>query len=112
MQTSAIVTPKVSRSIGTSFVAVGGYTPAGSIGAIISGLVIANTLGGLVNVTVTLYDGTNDTNLMLARPCNGGDSIVLGGDIFKALLVNGWFIRVKSSIIGSLDASMFVVEVT
>lgn len=110
MQTTTIVTPKVSRAVGTALTAIGGYTPAGAIGAIIMGIVVANISAGSVNVTVTVFDGANDTNLVFARPCAIGDSVVLGGDILKAALVNGWNIRVKSSVAASVDASMFVTE--
>lgn len=112
MQTSAIVSPKVSRGVGTVLTAIGGYTPAGSVGAIVAGLVVANISAAQVNVTITVYDGTNDTNIAFGRPCAVGDSVVLGGDIFKATLVNGWNIRVKSSAAASVDAAMFVVEAT
>lgn len=109
MQTATIVSPKVSRAIGTALTAVGAYTPA-SGGAIVAGLVVCNTSAAAVNVTVTVFDGTNDTNLVFARPVAVGDSLVLGGDVFKMVLVNGWNIRVKSSAATSVDASMFVTE--
>lgn len=110
MQTTTIVSPKVSRSIGTALTAIGAYSPAGAIGAIIAGIVVANTSAAIVNVTITVFDGANDTNLVFAKPCAVGDSIVLGGDILKAFLVNGWNIRVKSSAATSVDATMFVTE--
>lgn len=110
MQTTTIVSPKVSRSIGTALTAIGGYSPAGAIGAIIMGIVVANTSAASVNVTITVFDGANDTNLVFARACAVGDSVVLGGDIIKAALVNGWNIRVKSSAVTSVDATMFVTE--
>jgi hypothetical protein len=110
MQSVTIVSPKVSRAIGTSLTQVGGYSPASS--AIVSGLSVANTSAGAVNVTITVFDGTNDTNLVFATPCAVGDSILLGADWFKFNLVAGWSIRVKSSVAASVDAAMFVSEFT
>jgi len=110
MQSVTIVSPKVSRGIGTSLTQVGGYSPASS--AIVSGLSVANTSGAAVNVTITVFDGTNDTNLVFATPCAVGDSILLGADWVKFNLVAGWSIRVKSSAAASVDAAMFVSEFT
>ncbi len=110
MQSVTIVSPKVSRGIGTALTQVGGYSPASS--AIVSGLCVANVSAGAVNVTITVYDGANDTNLVFATPCAIGDSILLGADWFKFNLVSGWSIRVKSSVAASVDASMFVSEFT
>lgn len=110
MQSVTIVSPKVSRSIGTSFVQVGAYSPASS--AIISGLSVCNTSGASVNVTITVFDGTNDTNLTFATPVAVGDTLLLGADWFKFTLVAGWSIRVKSSVATSIDAAMFVSEFT
>src|SRR5882724_1266986 len=107
MQSVTIVSPKVSRSIGTAFVQVGGYSPA-SGGAIVSGLSVCNTSGSSVNVTVTVFDGANDTNLTFATPCAVGDTLLLGADWFKFTLVAGWSIRVKSSAVTSVDVAMFV----
>mgnify|MGYP001616043135 CR=1 FL=1 len=65
-----------------------------------------------MNVTVTVFDGANDTNLAFAAPVAAGDSLVMGGEWFKFTLVAGWSIRVKSSAAASVDASMFVTEFT
>jgi len=110
MQTVTIVSPKVSRAIGTVLTQIGGYTPASS--AIATGLSVCNISAGAVNVTVTVYDGANDTNLAFSTPVAIGDSLLLGADWFKFTLVNGWSIRVKSSVAASVDATMFVSEFT
>lgn len=112
MQTTTIVAPKVSRAVGTAFTQLGGYSPAGSIGAIVSSLVCANLTAGLILVTVTLFDGTNDTSLAFSAPVAVGDSIMVGGADAKFTLVNGWSIRVKSNVAASVDASMCVAEFT
>lgn len=110
MQTVTIVSPKVSRAVGTALTQIGGYTPASS--AIATGVSVCNISAGIVNVTVTLFDGTNDTNLVFNTPCAVGDSILVGAEWFKFTLVNGWSIRVKSSVAASIDAAMFVSEFT
>lgn len=108
MQSTTVVSPKVSRAVGTALTAIGGYSPASA--AIVSGIIVANTSAGAVNVTVTVFDGANDTNLCFATPVAVGDSLIVGGEWFKATLVSGWSIRVKSSVAASVDASMFVTE--
>jgi hypothetical protein len=110
MQTSTIVSPKVSRGIGTALTQVGAYSPATS--CVVTGLCVANISGASVNVTVTVYDGTNDTHLTLATPVAAADSLLLGAEWFKFTLVSGWSIRVSSSVASSVDASMFVTEFT
>lgn len=110
MQSVTNVSPKVSRSIGTAFTQVGAYSPASS--AIVAGIIVANTSGAAVNITVTVFDGTNDTNLAFATPVAVGDSLVLGGENFKLILVAGWSVRVKSSAATSVDATMSVAEFT
>jgi hypothetical protein len=110
MQSTTIVSPKVSRAVGTSATQVGAYSPASS--AIVTGLSVCNISGAAVNVTVTVFDGTNDTNLAFATPVAVGDSLLLGADWFKFTLISGWSIRVKSSAAASVDAAMFVTEFT
>ena len=78
----------------------------------VSGLTVANISGASINVTVTVFDGTNDTNIAFATPVAIGDTLVVGGDWFKFNLVAGWSIRVKSSAATSCDAAMFVSEFT
>ncbi len=112
MQVATIVSPKVSRSIGTALTQVGGYTPAGATGAIVSCISVCNTSGAAVTVQVTVFDGANDTNLAFNAPVAVGDSLVLGGGLLKVTLVNGWSIRVKSSAVTSVDAVVSVTEFT
>ena|SRR5882724_5079710 len=110
MQVATIVSPKVSRAIGTALTQVGGYSPASS--AIVSCIVVCNTSGAAVTVQVTVFDGANDTNLAFNAPVAVGDSLVLGGGTLKIMLVSGWSIRVKSSAVTSVDATLGVTEFT
>lgn len=112
MQTTTIVAPKVSRAIGTGATAIGGYTPAGAIGAIIAGLSLCNITGSTIKATLDVFDGANATRLALATPIGVGDSLVFGGESFKFTLVNGWNIRATSDTAASIDAVMNVVEFT
>lgn len=110
MQTSTIVAPKVSQNIGTALTAVGGYSPANS--AIVTGLSVCNTSAAAVNVTVTVYNGTTDTNIVFGSAVPVGGTLLLGADWFKFNLISGWSMRVKSSAAASVDAAMFVTEFT
>lgn len=112
MQTTNIVAPKVSQAIGTAPVAIGGYTPAGAAGAIISSVTACNILGTTILVTVDLFNGSVATRIALNTPVAAGDTLALGGENFKFTLVNGWNIRVTSNAAASVDASMSVVEFT
>jgi hypothetical protein len=112
MQSTTIVAPKVSRAVGVAATAIGGYTPAGATGAIVTSLVCANITAGQILVTVDLFDGTNATRLALATPVAVGDSLMVGGADAKFTLVNGWSIRVTSNTAASVDASMCVTEFT
>jgi hypothetical protein len=110
MQTSTIVSPKVSQNIGTALTQVGGYSPANS--CVITGLSVANTSAAAVNVTITVYNGTTDTNIVFGTVVPVAGTLLLGAEWFKFTLVSGWSIRVKSSAAASVDAAMFVTEFT
>ena len=112
MQTTTIIAPQVSQAVGTSPTAIGGYTPPGASGAIVSSIVVANISGGGILVTVDLFNGSDATRLASGTPVAVGDSLVLGGENLKILLVNGWNIRVTSSVAASADASMSVTQFT
>ncbi len=73
---------------------------------------MCNTSGAAVTVQVTVFDGANDTNLAFNAPVAIGDTLVLGGENLKIMLVSGWSIRVKSSAVTSVDAVLGVTEFT
>lgn len=110
MQVATIVAPQVSAGIGTTLTAVGGYTPPASTGYLISSLTVANTSAGSINVTVTIYNGTTDYNLAFQTPLGVGDTLMLPD--LRLVLVNGWNIRVKSSVAASCDAVMCGTQFT
>lgn len=112
MQSTTIVSPKVSRAVGTALTAIGAYTPAGATGAIVMGVSVCNISGAAITVQVTVFDGANDTSICFNAPVAIGDTLVLGSNEFRGALVNGWNIRVKSSAAASIDAVMFVTEFT
>lgn len=112
MQTTTIIAPQVSRAIGTGATAIGGYTPPGASGAIISCISVCNITGALIHAFVDVFDGANATRLAFGAPIAAGDSLVLGGDTLKILLVNGWSIRVTSDTAASIDAVMSVTQFT
>lgn len=112
MQTTLIIAPQVSRAVGVAATAIGGYTPPGASGAIVSCISACNITGSTILVTVDVFDGANATRLALNAPVAAGDSLVLGGDTLKILLVNGWNIRVTSNTATSVDAIMSVTQFT
>lgn len=112
MQTTTIIAPQVSQAVGTGATAIGGYTPPGASGAIVSAIVCANITGAGILVTVDLFNGATATRLALNTPVAAGDSLILGGENLKILLVNGWNVRVTSNTAASVDASMSVTQFT
>lgn len=110
MQNVAIVAPKVSRNIGVAATQIGGYSPAAGVSAIVSSLTVCNTNTSVVNVKVSLFDGTNDTYVAFNAPVAVGDTLMIGGADAKFTLLNGWSIRVLSTIATSVDAAMCVTE--
>lgn len=112
MQVTTIIAPQVSRAIGTSPTAIGGYTPPGASGAIVSCISICNIIGATISVFIDVFDGSNATRLAFGTPIASGDALVLGGDTLKLLLVNGWTVRVTSNTAASVDAVMSVTQFT
>ena len=110
MQVATVIAPQCSSAIGTALTAVGGYTPPASTGYLISSLIVANTSGAQILVTVTLYNGTTDFNLSFQTPVGVGDSLPFPD--LRITLVNGWNIRVKSSVAASCDATMTGTQFT
>lgn len=111
MQTATLPVPKVSRAIAAAVVQVGGYTPAASTSAVITGLAVTNTSGTLRTVKVSLYDGANDTYLAFNAQIGVGDTLIVGGDGARFTLITGWSIRVIADA-GTVDAAMSVTEYT
>lgn len=103
---------KLSRSIGTSLTAVGGYTVAASTEVTVIGLAVANTTASQILVDATVNDGTNDTYLIKEAPVpSGGSMIIIGGDQ-KVVLETNDSIKVKSDTASSVDVVMSILEIT
>jgi hypothetical protein len=76
------------------------------------GLSICNTTTSPVTVTVTVNDGTNDTNLVKGVGIPVGQSLIpIGGDE-KVVLITGDSIKVQSSAATSLDVVMSILEIS
>ena len=103
---------KLSRSIGTSLTAVGGYTVAASTEVTVIGLAIANTTGAQILVDVTVNDGSNDTYLVKQAPVPSGGSIVIIGGDQKVVLETNDSIKVKSDTASSVDVVMSILEIS
>jgi len=103
---------KLSRSVGTSSTAVGGYTVPSSTQVTVIGLIVSNRAASQVLVDVTLNDGTNDTYLIKDAPLpSGGSMIIIGGDQ-KVVLETNDSIKIASDTASSLDAIMSILEIT
>ena len=107
-----VFTRKVSRNIGTSLTSVGSYTVGAGVQTTVIGLSICNTTTSPVTVTVTVNDGTNDTNLVKGVGIPVGQSLIpIGGDE-KVVLITGDSIKVQSSAATSLDVVMSILEIS
>lgn len=107
MQTATIQAPVASQSIGTSLQSIGSYTgPAGSAGAIVSAITLANTGSATAVVNITLYNGTTDFYLAKGAQILPNDTLVLGGGNLKIQLTVGWYIRVSATVAATVDAIM------
>lgn len=103
---------KISRNIGTSLTAVGGYAVGGGVTTTVIGLSLANTSAAPITVDATLNDASNDFYLLKGAVIPvGGALAVVGGDQ-KVVMVAGDSIKVKSSAATSLDAVLSILEMS
>ena len=99
------------RGVGTTATAVGAAVAASTETTLI-GMTIANTTSGVINVTVTLNDGSNTTHIVKTAPVpTGGSLIAVGGDQ-KIVLMTGDKIIVTSDTASSCDVIMSFLEIT
>ena len=105
-------TRKLSRSIGTSAVAIGSYTVGSNTETTVIGLTLANRTASEVLAKVRLNDGTNDTFIVSDAPIPAGSSLVVVGGDQKVVLVTNDSITVESDTASSIDAIMSILEIT
>lgn len=105
-------TRKISRNIGTSLTAAGGYTVGGGVQTTVIGLSLANTSSAPITVDATLNDGSNDFYLVKGAVVNVGDALAVVGGDQKVVMITGDSIKVKSSAASSLDVVMSILEIT
>ena len=103
---------KLSRSIGTSLTAVGGYTVGGSTSTTVIGLTVSNVTASQVLITAVLNDGSNDTHLIKDAPVPSGGSIVIIGGDQKVVMETSDSIKVQSDTSASVDVVMSILEIT
>ena len=103
---------KLSRNVGTSLTAVGGYTVGASNTAIVLGLTVCNVSGATISVDVTLNDGTSDHYIVKSAPVSAGGALVPIGGEQKIVLNDGDSIKVKSDSATSLDAILSIMEIS
>jgi hypothetical protein len=102
MQTTNIQNPSLLSSLSTAVQTLVA-TPAPASGLIVSALTFCNKSSANVTVTCSIYNGTTDFYLAYNAPVAIGDTLVLGGDVLKVMLTNGFSIRGYASAINSVD---------
>lgn len=103
---------KTSRNIGTSITAVGSYTVPANTQCTAIGLTLSNVTTNTINVSASIYDGSNDTSIVKnATVVPGGTLIVIGGTQ-KMVIETGMSIRVVSSAATSVDAILSILEIS
>jgi predicted phage gp36 major capsid-like protein len=103
---------KLSRAVGTTATAVGGYTVPSSTATTVIGLAVANVTASQVLITATVNDGSNDTHLIKDAPVPSGGSIVIVGGDQKVVLETLDSVKVQSSTASSVDVVMSILEIT
>lgn len=99
------------RGIGTTATDIGSAVASG-VQTTLIGMTLANTTSGVINVTATLNDGTNTTNIVKDAPIPTGGSLVLLGGDQKVVLMAGDKIIVTSNTASSVDVIMSFLEIT
>lgn len=102
----------VSRGIGTADVRVGAYTvPVGGT-AVVIGMSIANAhASSPARATLRHHDGTAGA-VIAAATLMPGDALAPAGEMNKLVLETGDGIFVQSSVAGSLDVVVSILEIT
>ena len=103
---------KLSRNVGVTPTAVGGYTVGAATQVTVIGMSIANTTGSDVTADITLNDGATTTYLGKTIPIPTGGALVMFGGDQKLVLVTGDSVEVTSSAATSLDVVMSILEIT
>ena len=103
---------QISRNIGTTSTAVGGYTVPAATTSVVVGLTVCNTSGATIAVDITLNNGANDFYIVKGAPVSSGGALVpIGGDQ-KIVLETGDSIKVLSDSASSVDAILSIMETT
>ena len=103
---------KLSRSIGVTPTAVGGYTVGASTQTTLIGLTCANVTATAVTTDITL--STTDSDFYIVKDATvpaGGSLVAVGGDQ-KVVLQTGDSVKVTSSDSDSIDVIMSLLEIT
>lgn len=98
-----------ARDVGTSPVTV--YTTPAATQVTVIGLTVANTTTSNIQVTVTLFDGTNTTNIVKDALVRNGSALVAVGGDQKIVLQANHQLRVTSSAAASADVIASLLEI-
>lgn len=102
-----------NQNVGLTPVVVGAYTAGThSSGTLITGLTVANILGGpTIVVTVAIKNGATTTNWVVNAVVMQGGNITLADENTRHALANGDQIMVSSNILNSCDVIGTVLEI-
>lgn len=99
----------ISAGIGTSTVAVGGFTAAAvTTGTVLVALTVANTTVGTVHASVLISNGATQGYICKNATLLAGGTLAFGGDALRHALNPGYQVIVFSDTANSLDAILSV----
>lgn len=101
---------KSSRGIGNVATAVGNYTVAANLGAVVLGLSVSNTTSTEVYANISINNGADDFYLVKYAPIPDGSTLIVVGGDQKVILQPGDSIKVESTAANSLDSMMSIME--
>lgn len=102
---------KISRSVGTSAEAVGGYTVAADTSGVLLGLTVSNTHATSVKVNILVDNGVNQYYLVKGATIESGGALIpIGGD-HKMVMIAGESLKVSSDTASSIDAILSILEI-
>jgi hypothetical protein len=102
----------MSRAVGTTPQAIGGWTVEANKQVTVIGLNVCNILTGTVSVTVDLFDGANATRITNSLSIPPGDTLVAVGAEQKVVMEPGDSIRVTASVAAAVDVILSTLEIT
>lgn len=110
---ATVLRRKSSAAVGTTPIAVGAYTaPSVTTGVMMTGLTCANILASIITVTVYIYDGVTQFNIVKNAVVMPGGNLTIADEGTRFVLNASDQVFVVSNVASSVDAIMAVAEIT